>query len=1286
MCLFAASGGGSTTAAAPLPPAQEATATRAAAALLHMRALRWPGALAARALVALEVFAASSPPAAEAVAAAEEASAGSSSRDSSGGALPAAAVAAAHAEMVVRAFINNFMYRACLMTAAISRVADQQQLTPSRGSAGGSSSSSSAACSGGSSTQPRRPPDDLPALLLAEVSSSGFFEQAARLLLRQAAGLGRRRLLQPGLMAHVEGHMPSGYRYVSEAADGGSRSQVSDMGHVFLTNLCKSAVELHSQRRRHCIHRHGGGLTAAAIRALGGDGASGSSSSGGSGSSSSRAAAASGPPPPLWGDCMHTLMLAEVVAGLAAAGYGGGVRGTWGLPPELVAGLPVLGLDSRGMNFELGPLMKQLSHQQHQKIGGTGSSARGAARVLALNDEPFHMFAAVLNQQLLVSELPGVGADAAALEATRVLFGPYEAAVQGTRLLAARRGSSRSGSGAAAARIDRRQQQQQQQQPQPPPPCWRLPVGRRALATLCLRIADLAAAGHGAYGGGASSPAVVTARDGGSSSGSSSPRVLIRFRPHQLWRVGTNAIHNARRLLLLPAGIDGRRLAGGGAAAAVSGADAGMRAVGTPPPAGPEGGWAGGGGGDGTVGFPQLPAAWWRSLAALLHVPVPLRVALVDDDEPGSWVYHNDGSVSLASRNAGDPAVEGREAAAVTRQPHALLTDAMRLQGMPDMLLPPQPPPGLAAALQAGLVPAFEAALRRADGTEAAARLTAALLQPEWLAAEPGASDGLGCSWPLLQQLLAFAPPAQTAALITSLGKRLQLALDQAEAAAPAATASGSSSGGALTTPVLLLTRQLAAALPLMALVDLDVDAPGADGVGCFVANAEELESRAVRAMACPAMARAEELLNARRRQEAARTPAAVARRQQWAQVRLLLSHALHRWLPALARFARRLPGAELSRLMRMGTREVDEVSGFTDMHVACACVSKALVWIQPPLIELAAAEAAVAARMQALATARAAGCSSSSSPVAEREADLAAATAELASWRQLLLKEVDVVALLETGIRVVMQLLRSPTAHIPVPSLAAITGGAGAVEANVPAAFHLIPLLLPALNTVSQAVPGALAEVLLLAPTRDGANGGGEGSPASAWPWSPAVLTQLFQAAWGPSRELGVFSAEDAGGMAAHVHGSVEGLRRFAKAHGAAAAAAGFDGGPAARHARIASEGVPGLDIWTPVSPLAARLAGPAAAAAAASGVAGGSGSSSAGRPAEPQPLSPLRCCANPRCTNLAAAVGADSDADLTLLGCSGCRGAVAYCSRGCQAAHWRAGHKEACRVLRDR
>jgi hypothetical protein len=57
------------------------------------------------------------------------------------------------------------------------------------------------------------------------------------------------------------------------------------------------------------------------------------------------------------------------------------------------------------------------------------------------------------------------------------------------------------------------------------------------------------------------------------------------------------------------------------------------------------------------------------------------------------------------------------------------------------------------------------------------------------------------------------------------------------------------------------------------------------------------------------------------------------------------------------------------------------------------------------------------------------------------------------------------------------------------------------------------------------------------------------------------------------------------------------------------------------------------------------------------------------------------LRTCSNRRCANLEG----DSEAGLQLARCARC-GAAWYCGAACQRAHWRAGHKEACRGGRGR
>ena len=51
-------------------------------------------------------------------------------------------------------------------------------------------------------------------------------------------------------------------------------------------------------------------------------------------------------------------------------------------------------------------------------------------------------------------------------------------------------------------------------------------------------------------------------------------------------------------------------------------------------------------------------------------------------------------------------------------------------------------------------------------------------------------------------------------------------------------------------------------------------------------------------------------------------------------------------------------------------------------------------------------------------------------------------------------------------------------------------------------------------------------------------------------------------------------------------------------------------------------------------------------------------------------------RRCSNPACVELEG----DCEAERPLKACGGCGGAAVYCCKGCQRAHWRAGHSQAC------
>ncbi|KAG2432645.1 hypothetical protein HXX76_008985 [Chlamydomonas incerta] len=1052
--------------------------------------------------------------------------------------------------------------------------------------------------------------DDMMGLLLAELAASRFLEHSAALVLTQAAAQGRRdQAVRCGRMGEAE----------AEEAD--ARRERSNALHFSMAGMAKSAAQLMSRRRTYISSMHGG-LTAAAITALGAE---------------ARTAAGSGvaPPPQLWGVGMHTLMLAEVVAGLVAAGFGGGVRGTWGLPPELVAGLPVLGLDAREAEFDFGPLpLRQevitSSNVRGCSCGSSSSSSkkRGALVVMRLNPAPFHTLACLLDEHLFVAELPDVGAAAAAEAEARA---PLRLAG-----LAAPGYPGRPAGVAAVAAAGRMAAAGGEQQPR-----WRLPVGRRALAALCLRIVDLAAAGYtppppppaaakpkqqqakpqppAEQAGSKPKPKAAllgtTSASAASAAGAApaaAATALVRMRPCDVWMAGAQGLSNARRLLALSPEAAGEQPPAAATAAAATRRSSHTAVVGR------SGGDDHGGSGCGG-GYQLLPAAWWRAFAALLHSPEPLRV------------LYNDAA------DAATICLSGTREVPPSRQPCAWLQSALTLERMPDPRLALQPPPSLDVAIRCGYVPAG------------------------------GHGGALGCSWPLLQQLLAFAPLAASAALVTSLGKRLQLALDQAEEEEAVAAVSGGGSGssswflaadGTVTRPLLELARSVAAALPQMEHVGFNAGSSSsgsssrpADGYSWeqFCGDKSELTSWPAAEAAAAANNEA----------------AAQVKLERWQRLqrRRLLSYTLTRWLPALARYARRLPGAELASMVQAQLRQPPARQDWKELQRY-----------------LSAAEAGLSSL----------------------GGSAAIAAAERAAWRQFLLRDVDVVGVLGAAIRTAAELLLTWQCRLPIATAAAV--------------HSFLPQLLTLLQATCAVAPEALAAAMQQPQPRQPS--WSTGLPSPCWPWDPQILRVLCltDAQWRHT-----LAAPGGGADAA-----VAEVRAFAAAHGVAAVHGGFRGGPLARMLAHQPRGC--RSFFAPLSPLVLVLvaqqveavqlapheereaggreqvaAGPGGSSGSHRGAAGdggnsttGSGSTSSGSgtagvtgagggavPPGP-PRLPLRCCANPRCTNLAASVGADSDADLPLLSCSGCRGTVAYCSKGCQAAHWRAGHREACTALR--
>ena len=510
----------------------------------------------------------------------------------------------------------------------------------------------------------------------------------------------------------------------------------------------------------------------------------------------------------------------------------------------------------------------------------------------------------------------------------------------------------------------------------------------------------------------------------------------------------------------------------------------------------------------------------------------------------------------------------------------------------------------------------------------------------------------LGLRWPLFQQLLAFAPPAQTATLITSIGKRLHAALDAGASATAAAAAMAPSvqGGGEVEPPrgmaidVLLAfvtltpTKSLAGAL--------GCDASGDDGRGGDGCSGND---------DAPAPAPPP-------------APHPHARR-----VRLLFSHVLHRWLPALSR-----------ALRRPETLNKAFVMAIIMPHTMC--------WLQQALLSLlrleakaapcasasASASASVSTRADttsghgasgdstsgdiisaaasatAAATAAASAAAATAAATVTATARAVAATAAAASWRQLLLHDIELVPLLETGLR-----------------LLAVT------RLGYPLADDSAFLVCGVLSALTLAAPDALAPVLL----RDAGSPPAPGLAPNDSPWHPDWLRAV------------VLRHRPADAALHRLLRDLESLRRDAAvaAAGAAAAGLGGGGGGAALHSTFLGGPVARADAvfyaeraypWAPLSPYDAAMEAAALAAeeatatapVAACGSVGGAGVQEA-----PPPAHALRCCANPRCVNL----GGESEADLPLQACGGC-GLLRYCGRACQAAHWRAGHKEACCILK--
>ena len=256
---------------------------------------------------------------------------------------------------------------------------------------------------------------------------------------------------------------------------------------------------------------------------------------------------------------------------------------------------------------------------------------------------------------------------------------------------------------------------------------------------------------------------------------------------------------------------------------------------------------------------------------------------------------------------------------------------------------------------------------------------------------------GGGGGWPLFRQLLAFAPPAQTAALVTSIGKRLHAALDAAVAAlAPPASANtpagGSSSSGISGSS--------------------STSGGGAAGGGGGM----------TRAAAVRHLAQCTSLITSVLPAAAFRTDGGglAAQRRVW----LLVWHAIHRWLPPLARCIRLLQlldssddsgsssggggssGGGSNGGGSGGGGGGGSSRGSQELLLLCDCYTR---YVLEPVAALADRAADAAGENSSSSSS---GGGGSSQAVAAAVADAVAG-----SWRQWLLHEADVLGVCEVAI-----------------------------------------------------------------------------------------------------------------------------------------------------------------------------------------------------------------------------------------------------------------------------
>ena len=289
---------------------------------------------------------------------------------------------------------------------AVAQARDVGPSARTSGGRGGSNSGHGGSGSGGGGSGSSSVPQEFGSLLLSEVAASGLLEHCARLLLLSAGGAataGAGANVGAGAGLAVAGA-------VSSSSSSSSSSNISSGSSGLFERLWFGL----------CINASKVGLEWLAHSSSSDSGSGCSSPSSGSCGGVSTAlprSAPPAPPPAPWGSCLQTYAWSQVAATLAAAGFGGGERGVWGLPAELAAGLPLL----------TSPEGEELTADELRRRAR--SRGQGVVRLCV---EPFQLLLLTLEVGLRCRLLAATaGAEVAAATAGTAAAGPAQEVVVG---------------------------------------------------------------------------------------------------------------------------------------------------------------------------------------------------------------------------------------------------------------------------------------------------------------------------------------------------------------------------------------------------------------------------------------------------------------------------------------------------------------------------------------------------------------------------------------------------------------------------------------------------------------------------------------------------------------------------------------------------------------------------------------------------------------------------------------------------------------------------------------